>query len=481
MPAGSMASADESMVNVNIEYPEDTSLEAVKEGTYKLEEVINKYDGVVSSYSQVGVSSEMAQWGMAQGNNTARLVAKMEKGADTEKFVEEIKALEQEYAPAKISASMASMMGGSSDAISLNITAEKQEDLAPMAEKLTAELQDVKGLENVQSNNEDLKNEWVLKVDQTKAQEAGLTPAGIAQQVRGLTSSSPVGQITLEGIKLPVMMNYDLTDVKDRDDVLNTTVLSPVKGPVTLKNVAELSLQPAKSQVFRKDGKEYLQVTGIITDKNVKKVNTDIANILKNIDKPAGVTVALGGVGEEMNEQFMDLFLTMGAAILIVYLIMVITFGQARAPFAILFSLPLAAVGAILALVITRIPVDISSLIGALMLIGIVVTNAIVFIDRVQQQREKGLSVRDSILEAGSTRLRPILMTAVATICAMIPLMFGGASGSLVSKSLAIVVIGGLSVSTLLTLVVVPVIYEMLANIGNLFRRKKKKQATKAA
>jgi hydrophobic/amphiphilic exporter-1 (mainly G- bacteria), HAE1 family len=481
MPAGSMASADESIVNVSIQYPEDTSLEAVKEGTYKLEDIINNYDGVTSSYSQVGVSSEMAQWGMAQANNIATLVAKMEKGADTEQFVEDIKALEKEYAPAKISAGMASMMGGSSDSISLNITAEKQSDLAPMAKKLTAELQDVKGLDNVQSNNEDLKNEWVVNVDQSKAQEAGVTPADIAQQVRGLTSSNPVGQITLDDIKLPVMMSYDLSDVKDRDDLLNTTILSQVKGPVALKDVAELSLQPAKAQVFRKDGKEYLQVTGIITDKNIKKVNADIANILKNIEKPAGVSVALGGVGEEMNEQFMDLFMTMGAAILIVYLIMVITFGQTRAPFAILFSLPLAAVGAILALVITRIPVDISSLIGALMLIGIVVTNAIVFIDRVQQQREKGLSVRESILEAGSTRLRPILMTAVATICAMLPLMFGGESGSLVSKSLAIVVIGGLSVSTLLTLVVVPVIYEMLANIGNLFKRKKKKLAKEAA
>jgi hydrophobic/amphiphilic exporter-1 (mainly G- bacteria), HAE1 family len=481
MPAGSMASADESIVNISMEYPEDTSLEAVKAGTYKLEEVINNTDGVASSYSQVGVSSEMAQWGAAQGNNVATLVAKMEKGADTEKFVKDIKALENDYAPATISAGMANMMGGSSGAITLNITAEKQADLAPMAEMLTAELKDVKGLENVQSNNEDLKNEWILNVDQAKAHAAGLTPAEVAQQIRGLTGESPVGQITLDDIKLPVMMSYDLSDVKDRDDLLNTTILSPVKDPVALKDVADLTLEPAKAQIFRKDGKEYLQVTAIIDDQNVKKVNADVAAVLKKMEKPAGVSVALGGVGEEMNEQFMDLFMTMGAAILIVYLIMVITFGQARAPFAILFSLPFAAVGAILALVITRIPVDISSLIGALMLIGIVVTNAIVFIDRVQQQREKGLNVRESILEAGSTRLRPILMTAVATICAMIPLMFGGESGSLVSKSLAIVVIGGLSVSTLLTLVVVPVIYEMLANIGSLFKRKKKKRAEHAA
>jgi hydrophobic/amphiphilic exporter-1 (mainly G- bacteria), HAE1 family len=481
MPAGAMASADESMVNITLEYPEDTSLEDVKSGTYKLEEVINNYDGVTSSYSQVGISSEMAQWGAAQGNNRATLVAKMEKGADTEKFIEHIKALEKEYKPAKIAAGMASMMGGSSDAITLNITAEKQSDLAPMAEKLTAELKKVKGLENVQSNNEDLKNEWVLNVDQTKAQEAGLTPAAISQQVRGLIGNSPIGQITLDGIKLPVVMSYDLSDMKDREDLLNTVILSPVKGAVALKDVAKMKLEPAKSQVFRKDGKEYLQVTGTITDKNIKKVNMDVANVLKKMEKPAGVSIALGGVGEEMNDQFMDLFMTMGAAIMIVYLIMVITFGQARAPFAILFSLPLAAVGAIIGLVISRIPIDISSLIGALMLIGIVVTNAIVLIDRVQQQRDLGLNVRDSILEAGATRLRPILMTAVATICAMLPLMFGGESGSLVSKSLAVVVIGGLSVSTLLTLVVVPVIYEMLANIGNLFKRKKKKQTTKAA
>ncbi len=281
MPAGSMASADESMVNVSIEYPEDTSLDTVKSGTYKLEEYINSSEDVTASYSQVGVSSEMAQWGAAQGNNIARLVAKMKKGADTEKFVEEIKALEKEYAPATISAGMASMMGGSSDAISLNITAEKQADLAPMAKKLTAELKNVKGLENVQSNNEDLKNEWILNVDQSKAEAAGLTPAEVAQQVRGLTGKSPVGQITIDNIKLPVMMSYDLSNMKNRDDLLQTTIFSPVKGPLALKDVADLKLQPAKSQIFRKDGKEYLQVTGIITDKNVKKVNGDVAAILK--------------------------------------------------------------------------------------------------------------------------------------------------------------------------------------------------------
>jgi HAE1 family hydrophobic/amphiphilic exporter-1 len=156
---------------------------------------------------------------------------------------------------------------------------------------------------------------------------------------------------------------------------------------------------------------------------------------------------------------------------------MVVTFGQARAPFAILFSLPLAAVGGILGLVISQTPVDINALLGALMLIGIVVTNAIVLIERVQQNREKGLDAREALLEAGSTRLRPIIMTAVTTIVALTPMIFSATeAASMVSRSLAVVVIGGLIVSTALTLVVVPVMYELLAKMGR--RRKKNKDVT---
>ncbi len=156
---------------------------------------------------------------------------------------------------------------------------------------------------------------------------------------------------------------------------------------------------------------------------------------MTDLDLPGGAKVNIAGATESMQENFTDLFKIMGIAIGIVYLIMVITFGQARAPFAILFSLPLAAVGGILGLIISRTPVDVNSLIGALMLIGIVVTNAIVLIERVQQNREHGMETREALLEAGSTRLRPIIMTAITTIVAMLPLLFGQSqAGSMVSK-----------------------------------------------
>jgi HAE1 family hydrophobic/amphiphilic exporter-1 len=149
---------------------------------------------------------------------------------------------------------------------------------------------------------------------------------------------------------------------------------------------------------------------------------------------------------------------------------MVITFKNLRTPIAILMTLPLASIGAILGLLITRVPIDPTSLFGALMLIGIVVTNAIVLIDRVKQN-ENHMIIREAIIEGAATRIRPILMTAVATICAMVPILFGDSqTGALVSKGLAVVVIGGLTVATALTLVIVPVFYELL------YFKKSKKQ-----
>ena len=170
--------------------------------------------------------------------------------------------------------------------------------------------------------------------------------------------------------------------------------------------------------------------------------------------------------------------MTMLISIGLVFLIMVITFKSMRAPIAILFSLPLAAIGAVLGLVISRISVDITGLLGALMLIGIVVTNAIVLLDRVKQN-EQTMIIREAIIEATATRFRPIIMTAIATICAMLPLLFKKAeAGSLVSQSLAIVVIGGLAVSTLLTLIVIPCIYELLHFKKSKRQRRKLEKAT---
>src|SRR5690606_27433217 len=157
--------------------------------------------------------------------------------------------------------------------------------------------------------------------------------------------------------------------------------------------------------------------------------------------------------------------------IAIVYFILVVTFGEGLAPFVILLSLPFTVIGVFVGLYIANETISVSVMMGLLMLIGIVVTNAIVYVDRIIHMERDGMTLREAILEAGATRLRPILMTAIATIGAMIPLVFGGAGGGLISKGLAITVIGGLTSSTLLTLVIVPVMYEILSKMLKKNRR----------
>lgn len=190
---------------------------------------------------------------------------------------------------------------------------------------------------------------------------------------------------------------------------------------------------------------------------------------MDKIKLPKNVEISTGGVTEDITETFTQLGLAMIAAVAIVYFVLVVTFGGALTPFVILFSLPFTIIGALLALFITGETISVSAMIGALMLIGIVVTNAIVLIDRVIHKEKEGLSTREALLEAGATRLRPILMTALATVGALIPLAVGMEGSGLISKGMAVTVMGGLTSSTLLTLLIVPIVYESLSR----FRRKK--------
>ncbi|MGG4488112.1 efflux RND transporter permease subunit [Metabacillus idriensis] len=475
IPQASVNSQSESFVNVSLTYPADYDLEEAKEKAGELEQELLKEDKLKDLFYQMGSTAEDAKYGQVLSEKQANYSVIFEKGKDVEGFLDMLKEISKEYAPGKIEGSQFSFGSfGGGNGIQLNVTASNEEDLAEAGKLAAEELEKIEGIEKVKSNYEDLKNEWIVNVDQEKAGALGLSPVQIGQQIRAMLNKTPLGQIKVGGEQLQAVIEYEDADFSTTKQVLNTYVTSPVAGPVQLKQVAEIEEQEIKTQVYHQDGKETIQISGEISAEDLKTAGMKIDQMTKEIDLPEGAAVTISGATESMQDDFADLFKMMGIAVLVVYLIMVITFGQARAPFAILFSLPLAAVGGILGLVISQTPVDINALLGALMLIGIVVTNAIVLIERVQQNREKGLDIREALLEAGSTRLRPIIMTAVTTIVALTPMVFSATeAASMVSRSLAVVVIGGLIVSTALTLVVVPVMYELLAKMGR--RRKKKK------
>jgi HAE1 family hydrophobic/amphiphilic exporter-1 len=245
---------------------------------------------------------------------------------------------------------------------------------------------------------------------------------------------------------------------------------------VPIKDVIAIKKGNTSDTITRRDGRIYASVSAEIKTKDVSKVSTAVQKKVDKLKLPSTVDISVGGVSEDIADSFTQLGLAMLAAIAIVYLVLVITFGGGLAPLAILFSLPFTIIGGLLGLLISGETLSVSAMIGALMLIGIVVTNAIVLIDRVIHKENDGLSTREAILEAAGTRLRPILMTAIATIGALIPLAIGMEGSGLISKGLGVTVIGGLTSSTLLTLVIVPIVYETLMKL----KRKEKKQIDKA-
>ena len=221
------------------------------------------------------------------------------------------------------------------------------------------------------------------------------------------------------------MSKVEKEEYESINDLTDKTIQSPLGIEVPIKDVVEVQEGKTSDTVSRRDGKVFAQVSGELKSDDVSKASQAIQKEIEELDLPEGINVDMGGVTEDIQESFTQLGLAMLAAIAIVYLILVITFGGGLAPFAILFSLPFTIIGALVGLLIAGETISISSMIGALMLIGIVVTNAIVLIDRVIHKENEGLSTREALLEAGATRLRPILMTAIATIGALFPLALG--------------------------------------------------------
>jgi HAE1 family hydrophobic/amphiphilic exporter-1 len=252
---------------------------------------------------------------------------------------------------------------------------------------------------------------------------------------------------------------------KSIEDILATPIPTAMGATLQLSELVTVEEGTTMNTLSRSKGEYHASVSGTIVGDDISKATALVDEALEELDLPKGVTMEVAGVTADMNETFTQLGLAMLAAIAIVYFILVVTFGEGVAPFAILFSLPFAVIGAFVGLLIGGETISVPVMMGLLMLIGIVVTNAIVLVDRIIHMERDGMTMREAILEAGVTRLRPILMTAIATIGALVPLAIGSGGGGLISKGLGITVIGGLTSSTLLTLIIVPIVYEVLSKM----------------
>ena len=349
--------------------------------------------------------------------------------------------------------------------IEVTIIGGSEDELRRASGIVVDEIEESDAIANVQSDISDVSPEVEVELNAEEAAKSGLSPSGVSTTLGTLLGGGP--SITLGNKPATIVVPQE--SANSLEDVRKL----PVGAAQTVDDVAEVREVQAPSAISRSDGERAVTVTGTITSEDTSSVSGEVASSLPGLDLPEGVTASVGGESEDIEESFRNLFLSIIVALALVYLILVVFFGSLLTPLVILLSVPLTTTGAFGALLVTGTALSLPALLGVLLLIGIVVSNAILLVDFAGNALSRHDNVDDAIIEAGRARLRPILMTALATIFALLPLAFGfgGGGSALISSSLAIPVIGGLVTSTFLTLLVVPVGYSLLKG----GRRRKKK------
>lgn len=456
MPKGAIDSSGAQNLIVTMAYKPDTPAEQVFENGKKMEAFLMKQEGQEWVMMQIGNSADAAKWGQVVSPTLVTLQLQMKEGADAGQIIEAVKKERANYPGANVNASQGQLFGGGSGTqITIDVTGSDPVPIGNTAAAVMSAIKPIPDVLKVESNQEEKKTVYTLQVDPARA-KAG----DIAQQLQGMLNPVPIGAVNMDGQSVPVTLS-PVIDPRSPADLDRLTVMTE-QGPKPVSSFAKWVKEEKAAKYFHKDGKSFVRVTATVEPSQLSIVGDKINKEIAKIQTPEGVKISTGGAFADQAGDFSDLFMVMIVSIAIVFLIMVFTFKTIRASLAVLCSIPLVSIGAVLGLLITGISPDFTAIFGVVMLIGIVVTNAIVLMDRVRHN-EATMTIREAILEAAGTRMRPILMTAVATVCAMLPLVFGASeSGSIVSQSLAIVVIGGLIVATMLTLVVVPCIYELL-------------------
>ncbi|WP_066320237.1 efflux RND transporter permease subunit [Bacillus sp. FJAT-29814] len=470
MPKGSVDQKDSAYIAIGLRYDSGTPFSKIKDDVSKMEGILSDKEGVKTHIAIAGINEEAAQYGNLTDANTVRFMVFPEEGTDSAKFVQDIRKTKDQFPDAELTADTAGLLGANATTVSVDVLGKNDADIKKAADFVKEKLASIDGVEKVESNDQNTKPTLTIEVD-SKAANA----QEISQSIYAMIKPAVIGAVKIEDRITAVKLGA-LKEIKTADDLKNLQLMTPT-GPVTLSSIAKVEESQEQGIIFTKDGHHYLQVTAQVNPDKMVDVAGKIQQQLPTWNKDdafaKNTSAELTGSSMQSSDQLMELAKLSMFSIGIVFMILLVTLKSFRASIAILISLPLAAIGSLLGLVVTQTSINISSGIGMLMLVGIVVTNAIVLVDRIRHNEET-MTIREAILEAGTVRLRPILMTALATVFAMVPLLFAHESAmslNLVSKGLAVVVIFGLLVSTLLTLIVIPTFYELFH-----FRKAKKQR-----
>ncbi|MEK6344750.1 MAG: efflux RND transporter permease subunit, partial [Curtobacterium sp.] len=437
-----------------------TSLDDQSDAAAKVERVLRAVKGVETVQTTIGSSGQSIQAAFGGGASASVQYNVTTDAAADQPTIQTTARdrIEKIDGVGQVSLSSAGGgFGGSSD-IEVDVTAPTQAELRTAADTVLRKMRGVDGTTEATSNLSAAEPYLAVKVDRQEAAERGLTEQQVGGLVAAAVSPRDTGSVEIDDATLDVY----IADANPPETIAALKKLSiPTSaGEVALSDLATVEQSEGPTTITTANAVRTATITVTPDATNLGAAVQNVTAAVDALQLPKGASASIGGVASSQSSAFSQLFLAILVAILIVYVIMVATFRSLLQPILLLMSVPFAATGALLLQIVSGIPLGVASIIGLLMLVGIVVTNAIVLVDLVNQYRRRGLRVAEALVEGATRRLRPILMTALATIFALVPMALGltGKSG-FISQPLALVVIGGLVSSTLLTLVVLPSLY----------------------
>src|SRR5829696_8030199 len=455
LPVTFFPPSEERLLIADVELPAGTALERTSEELHPFEDFLQEDGGIKSYLVSIGGEDTQDPESPVKPANQAQAFINVREGADVRRTLDRVDKKGDELYGDNFQVEILSN-GPPQGGLEAVLTGGSKEELAKAADLVSDEFRKLEDVNNVESDLSGGNPEVEIKVDPEKAAKAGLSPTVVSGSLGSLLGGSTVTTLG----NTPVVVGVPENTVDSLDEVRAL----PVGSDTTVGDVAEVEEVESPAAVSRTDGQRAVTVTGGITSPDTQAVSTQAQRAIADLDLPANVTAQVGGENEDIDESFRNLFLSIIVALVLVFLLLVVFFGSLLVPLVILLAVPLTTVGAFGALYLTNTAISVPSLLGVLLLIGIVVSNAILLVDFAVKAQARYETSDEAILAAGQARLRPILMTAFATIFALMPLALGlsGGGNGLISSSLAITVVGGLATSTFLTLLVVPVGYSFL-------------------
>lgn len=482
---------DQGMIIVDIELPRGSRLEETDKVVSQVEQAFSRYeDDIELIYSSIGSSSTDVMGSLGGGSSNrgglyVTLLPLEERDHSTQEVIEGVRQQISAIPGAEISVSASDIgvgMGMFSTPVEITLKGDDLDQLKMLSAEIADLVRGIPGTREVTTSLEEGQSEIQLVVNRDKAGAYGLSAAQIAAAARTAVEGQVATRFRTGSDEIDVRVRLSEGGSKELSEIENMLVASPLGLMVPLGEVAEIRELQAPSTIQRNDQMRVVSITAQLEGRTLAEVMLEAQKTIEEqIVLPPGYTVDYGGQFELMSESFDDLFVALLMAIVLVYMVLAAQYESLLHPFVIMFTLPVTVIGVILALVLTGSTFNIVTFIGIIMLVGIVVNNAIVLVDYINQLRRRGMEREEAILTAGPIRLRPILMTSLTTILAMVPMAVSAGEGAELQASMAVAVIGGLTSSTFLTLFFVPVIYSLFDDLSGFRRRRRNRKAVLAS